>query len=103
MNPTLPTSHRPAPKLPSTVSNPNSALNSKYKSSEYGCLENDGPTPIAAYSFDEGAGTTLYDSAGNHDGMIEGASWSGEGKYGSSLTSTAATTLSRSPTQTTST
>jgi hypothetical protein len=52
-----------------------------------GCTE-DGcrrPTPIAAYSFEEGAGATLPDSAGDHDGQIEGASWSEAGKYGSAL------------------
>ncbi|HWL48526.1 MAG TPA: LamG domain-containing protein, partial [Acidimicrobiia bacterium] len=43
------------------------------------------PAPIAAYSFDEGSGTTLNDSAANHDGTISGASWSTEGKYGSAL------------------
>ncbi|HET8862485.1 MAG TPA: LamG domain-containing protein, partial [Solirubrobacterales bacterium] len=40
----------------------------------------------AAYSFDENQGTVAHDSTGNHDGTIEGgASWSGEGKYGSAL------------------
>ena len=43
------------------------------------------PDPLAAYSFDEGTGTTLGDSAGAHNGTIEGASWSAEGKYGSAL------------------
>ncbi|HET8861903.1 MAG TPA: S8 family serine peptidase, partial [Solirubrobacterales bacterium] len=44
------------------------------------------PDPIAAYSFDENQGTVAHDSTGNHDGTIEGgASWSGEGKYGSAL------------------
>ncbi|HWL50456.1 MAG TPA: LamG-like jellyroll fold domain-containing protein, partial [Acidimicrobiia bacterium] len=43
------------------------------------------PTPIAAYSFDEGTGTTLNDSAANHDGTITGATWSTAGKYGSAL------------------
>jgi hypothetical protein len=41
--------------------------------------------PVAAYSFDEGEGETLYDDTGNgHDGTIEGAEWVG-GKYGSAL------------------
>lgn len=31
------------------------------------------PNPIAAYSFDESSGATLHDSAGNHDGTINGA------------------------------
>lgn len=43
------------------------------------------PRPIAAYSFDEGSGTTTKDSAGNHDGTITGASWASVGKYGSAL------------------
>jgi Concanavalin A-like lectin/glucanases superfamily len=44
------------------------------------------PVPVAAYSFDEGSGTTSKDSAGSHDGTIEaGASWASEGKYGSAL------------------
>jgi hypothetical protein len=61
-----------------------------------GCLSNGCDWPaatfavnadtIAAYSFDEGAGTTLGDSAGNHDGTIEGgAAWTEAGKYGSAL------------------
>jgi len=40
--------------------------------------------PIAAYSFDEGTGTTVNDSAGNHDGTITGADWVG-GKFGTAL------------------
>jgi RHS repeat-associated protein len=43
------------------------------------------PTPIAAYTFDEGTGTTLHDSVGNHDGTISGATWSSSGRYGSAL------------------
>lgn len=43
------------------------------------------PTPLAAYSFDEGAGSTLGDSAGSHDGTIQGATWTVAGKYGSAL------------------
>lgn len=43
-----------------------------------------GPTPVAAYSFDEGEGDVLADSAGNHDGTIEGATWT-EGKFGNAL------------------
>ena len=42
------------------------------------------PRPIAAYSFDEGSGTTLTDSAGDHDGTITGAAWTA-GRYGSAL------------------
>jgi hypothetical protein len=40
--------------------------------------------PVAAYSFDEGEGTTLEDVSGEHDGTIEGAAWT-KGKYGSAL------------------
>lgn len=42
-------------------------------------------TPVAAYSFDEGSGEAAKDSAGDHDGTIEGASWVSSGKYGSAL------------------
>lgn len=42
-------------------------------------------SPVAAYSFDEGSGETAKDSAGDHDGTIEGASWVSSGKYGSAL------------------
>lgn len=48
--------------------------------------DRDRPIPVAAYSFDEGNGTVAHDSAGNHDGTIEGgATWTKEGKYGSAL------------------
>ena len=45
------------------------------------------PTPIgveAHYLFDEGSGTVLKDSAGAHDGMINGATWVA-GKNGDAL------------------
>ncbi len=43
-------------------------------------------TPVAAYSFDAGEGSTAEDVTGNeHDGAIEGASWFDNGKYGSAL------------------
>jgi subtilisin family serine protease len=41
--------------------------------------------PVAAYSFNAGSGSTLTDSAANHDGTIEGATWTASGKYGSAL------------------
>lgn len=41
--------------------------------------------PVAAYSFDEGSGTTVSDSARNHNGTISGATWAAVGKYGSAL------------------
>jgi hypothetical protein len=40
--------------------------------------------PIASYSFDEGSGGTAYDSAGDHDGKVEGAEWT-SGRFGSAL------------------
>jgi RHS repeat-associated protein len=47
--------------------------------------------PIAAYSFDEGSGEVAHDSSGNgHDGAIQGAKWTTEGKYGGALRFTAA-------------
>lgn len=39
---------------------------------------------IAAYSFDEGSGTTLSDAAGNHHGSVSGATWT-SGRFGSAL------------------
>ncbi|HKO37470.1 MAG TPA: LamG domain-containing protein, partial [Solirubrobacterales bacterium] len=41
--------------------------------------------PVASYSFDEGEGSVLEDSAGNNDGAIEGAEWFDKGKFGSAL------------------
>jgi Tol biopolymer transport system component len=43
------------------------------------------PEPVAAYSFDEDEGSTAHDLVGNHDGQIEGAEWTKDGKYGSAL------------------
>jgi hypothetical protein len=41
---------------------------------------------VAAYSFNEGAGTTVGDSSGyNNAGTISGASWTTQGKYGNAL------------------
>lgn len=42
-------------------------------------------SPVAAYSFNEGAGGTVHDSAGNHDGTLHGAEWTEEGKFGGAL------------------
>ncbi len=42
-------------------------------------------TPIAFYAFNEGTGSTATDSAGNHDGLIKGATWMSSGKYGSAV------------------
>ncbi|HVY07504.1 MAG TPA: LamG-like jellyroll fold domain-containing protein [Burkholderiales bacterium] len=42
---------------------------------------------VAAYSFNEGAGTTVADVSGNgNNGTISGASWSTTGKFGNALT-----------------
>ena len=41
---------------------------------------------VAAYSFNEGAGTTLVDRSGRgHTGTISGATWSTQGRFGSAL------------------
>ncbi len=41
---------------------------------------------VAAYSFNEGSGTTVSDSSGNgNNGTISGATWTTSGKYGSAL------------------
>ncbi len=41
---------------------------------------------IAAYTFDEGSGTTLTDFTGNgHNGTIANATWTNNGKYGKAL------------------
>lgn len=41
---------------------------------------------VAAYSFDEGAGTTVGDSSGNaNTGTITNATWAASGKYGRAL------------------
>lgn len=47
-----------------------------------------GPTNglVAAYSFDEGAGTTVTNVSGNgNTGVISGATWTTEGRFGSAL------------------
>src|SRR5213079_1370928 len=42
---------------------------------------------VAAYSFDEGTGTTVADASGNnHTGTVSGATWTTAGRYGSALT-----------------
>jgi Concanavalin A-like lectin/glucanases superfamily/Dockerin type I domain len=48
------------------------------------------PTPatslVAAYSFDEGSGTTVTDASGyGNTGTISGASWTSQGKFGNAL------------------
>ncbi len=41
---------------------------------------------VAAYSFDEGAGTTVADASGTGvSGTLQGASWTSAGKYGNAL------------------
>src|SRR6185503_5381424 len=48
-------------------------------------LQTPSRSPVAAYSLDEGEGTTAEDLFGEHDGEIEGASWFDNGRYGSAL------------------
>ncbi len=41
---------------------------------------------VAAYSFNEGSGTTVADSSGNgNNGTVSGATWTSSGKYGGAL------------------
>src|SRR6266850_5658097 len=43
--------------------------------------------PVAAYAFNEWAGTTVRDASGNgNTGTIFGPTWTAAGKYGSALT-----------------
>ena len=53
-------------------------------------VSNTAPPPmglVAAYSFDEGAGSTVGDSSGSGNvGTISGATWTVAGKYGKALT-----------------
>ena len=45
-----------------------------------------GPTPIAAYAFDEGSGTTVTDQSGNgNNGTLANTTWASAGKYGGAL------------------
>jgi hypothetical protein len=45
-----------------------------------------GPTPVAAYSFENGTGTSLTDTTGKgHTGTIREATWTTTGKYGNAL------------------
>ena len=45
-----------------------------------------GPAPVAAYSFEDGSGTTLTDVTGKgHTGTIREATWTTTGKYGGAL------------------
>ena len=44
------------------------------------------PGLVAAYSFNEGAGTTVIDASGNSNtGSISGATWTTQGKFGNAL------------------
>ena len=45
-----------------------------------------GPSPVAAYSFDEGSGTTVADASGNgNNGTVSNTTWTTSGKYGKAL------------------
>lgn len=56
---------------------------------------------MAAYSFNEGTGTTVHDSSGNNNtGALSAATWSTAGRYGSALSfdgSTSIVTVPDSP------
>jgi hypothetical protein len=41
--------------------------------------------PVASYEFDEGEGSTAHDSAGEHDGTINGGAFWGAGMHGGGL------------------
>ena len=43
------------------------------------------PTPVAAYSFDEGSGDVVKDLAGDHDGTRLSADWAEDGKFGGAM------------------
>ena len=47
--------------------------------------EETGTAPIAYWKFDEGVGTTAYDSIGNNNGVINKASWNSQGLDDKSL------------------
>jgi hypothetical protein len=40
---------------------------------------------VSYWKFDEGYGTTAYDSVGDNDGTISGATWTNDGKFGKGL------------------
>jgi len=49
-------------------------------------LAGGGPSPVAAYSFNEGTGTTVADASGTGNaGTIGTATWTTQGKYGGAL------------------
>jgi hypothetical protein len=44
------------------------------------------PGPVAAYSFNEGSGTTVADSSGNNNtGTLSGVTWTTAGKFSNAL------------------
>ena len=52
------------------------------------------PGLVAAYSFDEGSGTTISDASGNgNNGTISGTTWTTSGKYGKALVFNGTSTL----------
>ena len=53
-----------------------------------------GPAPVAAYGFDEGAGSTVADASGSgNGGSIGSATWSTAGKYGNALSFNGTTSI----------
>ena len=64
------------------------AGNTSASSNEVSAVVPGGPLPglVAAYSFDEGSGTTVTDRSGNNNtGTLSNTSWSTSGKYGKAL------------------
>ena len=52
------------------------------------------PSLVAAYSFNEGTGSTVADASGNgNTGTLTNTSWTGSGKYGSALTFNGASSI----------
>ena len=53
---------------------------------------------VAAYGFNEGAGTTLSDASGNSNaGTIKGATWTAQGRYGRALSFNGVSSLVQIP------
>ncbi|CRK59608.1 Cytochrome c551/c552 [Alloactinosynnema sp. L-07] len=61
------------------------AANTTYRAN-FAPISGGDPTLVAAYSFDEGTGTTLIDRSGNgHTGTLAGPTWAAAGRYGGGL------------------
>ena len=45
-----------------------------------------GPTPVAAFAFDEGSGTSVVDASGSgNNGTVANTTWAATGRYGKAL------------------